>query len=139
MTESKVFTLGRNRISGLKNIWLLAEYRSRNRKYKYIKIGRDLLQFNVSNVIFQQSELVSAANFRGKLNWTSTFYQNFCSFLALDRFEAICLCKYENFDFRPYSAFKFGGRYQRPKAENFRFRPKISASGIPLFKRVKIL
>ena len=36
------------------------------------------------------------------------------------------------FDFRPYSAFKFGGRNRRPKAENFRFWPKISASGIPL-------
>ena len=39
------------------------------------------------------------------------------------------------FDFRPYSAFKFGGRNWRPKAENFRFRLKISASGIPLQKR----
>ena len=37
------------------------------------------------------------------------------------------------FDFRPYSAFKFGGQNRRPNNENFRFRPKISASGIPLF------
>ena len=36
------------------------------------------------------------------------------------------------FDFLPYSAFIFGGRNQRPKAENLRFWPKISASGIPL-------
>jgi hypothetical protein len=39
--------------------------------------------------------------------------------------------KFLRFDIRPYSAFKFGGRNRRPKAENFRFRPKISASGIP--------
>ena len=37
------------------------------------------------------------------------------------------------FDFRPYSAFKFGSRNRKPNSENFRFRPKISASGIPLF------
>jgi hypothetical protein len=36
------------------------------------------------------------------------------------------------FDIRPFSGFKFGGRNQRLKAENVRFRPKISASGIPL-------
>ena len=36
------------------------------------------------------------------------------------------------FDFRPYSAFIFGSRNRRPNSENFRFRPKISASGIPL-------
>ena len=36
------------------------------------------------------------------------------------------------FDFRPYSAFKFGGRNRKPNSENFRFRPKVSASGIPL-------
>ena len=35
-------------------------------------------------------------------------------------------------EFRPYSAFTFGGRNRKPKAENFRFRPKVSASGIPL-------
>ena len=35
-------------------------------------------------------------------------------------------------EFRPYSAFTFGGRNQKPKAENFPFRPKVSASGIPL-------
>ena len=38
------------------------------------------------------------------------------------------------FDFRPYSAFIFGGRNRRPNSENFRFRPQISASGIPLQK-----
>ena len=37
-------------------------------------------------------------------------------------------------EFRPYSAFNFGGRNRRPKAENFQFRPKISASGIPLLQ-----
>ena len=35
-------------------------------------------------------------------------------------------------EFRPYSAFNFGGRNRKPKAENFPFRPKVSASGIPL-------
>ena len=35
-------------------------------------------------------------------------------------------------DIRPYSAFNFGGRNRKPKGENFRFRPKISASGMPL-------
>ena len=35
-------------------------------------------------------------------------------------------------EFRPYSAFTFGGQNRKPKAENFRFRPKVSASGIPL-------
>jgi hypothetical protein len=43
------------------------------------------------------------------------------------------------FDFRPYSAFKFGGRNRRPKAENFRFGPKISASGIPLISFPSVL
>ena len=38
------------------------------------------------------------------------------------------------FDIRPFSAFKFGGRNRRPKAENVRFQPKISASGILLQK-----
>ena len=36
------------------------------------------------------------------------------------------------FNFRPYSDFIFGGRNRRPKAENFRFRPKVSAFGRPL-------
>ena len=31
---------------------------------------------------FQQSELVSAANFRGRLNRPSTFYQIFCSLVC---------------------------------------------------------
>ena len=35
-------------------------------------------------------------------------------------------------EFRPYSAFNFGGRNRKPEAENFWFRPKVSASGIPL-------
>ena len=35
-------------------------------------------------------------------------------------------------EFRPYSAFNFGGRNRKLKAENFPFRPKVSASGIPL-------
>ena len=35
-------------------------------------------------------------------------------------------------EFRPYSAFNFGGRNQRPKAENFPFWPKGRNSGIPL-------
>ena len=38
---------------------------------------------------FQQSESVSAANSRGRLNWASTFYQSFCRFLAPDCFGAI--------------------------------------------------
>ena len=37
------------------------------------------------------------------------------------------------FNFRPYSDFIFGGRNRRPKAENFRFRPKVSAFGRPLY------
>ena len=40
-------------------------------------------------------------------------------------------------EFRPYSAFTFGGRNRKPKAENFRFWPKVSASGIPLVCTVK--
>ena len=43
------------------------------------------------------------------------------------------------FDIRPFSAFTFGGRNRRPKAENFRFRPKILASGIPLIDYVVFL
>ena len=35
-------------------------------------------------------------------------------------------------EFRPYSAFNFGGRNRRPKAENFPFWPKGRNSGIPL-------
>ena len=35
-------------------------------------------------------------------------------------------------EFWPYSAYNFGGRNRKPKAENFPFRPKVSASGIPL-------
>jgi hypothetical protein len=38
---------------------------------------------------FQQSKSVSAADFRGRLNRPSTFYQIICSFLAPDRFGAI--------------------------------------------------
>ena len=37
-------------------------------------------------------------------------------------------------EFRPYSAFNFGGRNRRPKAENFPFWPKGRNSGIPLQK-----
>ena len=36
------------------------------------------------------------------------------------------------FVIRPYSAFKFVGGNRKPKDENLRFWPKISASGIPL-------
>jgi hypothetical protein len=76
------------------NIWLekhlaLGQIPKPKPKVQIYKNTGDLLQFNVSNVIFQQSESVSAADFRGKLNWTSTFYQIFCSFLALYRFGAI--------------------------------------------------
>ena len=39
---------------------------------------------------------------------------------------------------RPYSAFNFGGQNRRPKAENLRFGPKVSASGIPLYLIVKL-
>ena len=43
-------------------------------------------------------------------------------------------------EFRPYSAFNFGGRNRKPKAENFRFWPKVSASGIPLhFESIEVL
>ena len=42
-------------------------------------------------------------------------------------------------EFRPYSAFTFGGRNRKPKAENFRFRPKVSASGIPLYFTIRII
>ena len=35
-------------------------------------------------------------------------------------------------ELRPYSAFIFGGRNRKTKAENFPFWPKLSASGIPL-------
>ena len=38
------------------------------------------------------------------------------------------------FDIRPFSAFKFGSRNRRPKAENLHFWQKISASGIPLIQ-----
>ena len=38
---------------------------------------------------FQHLELALAANFRGRLDRSSTFYQNFCSFLAPDCFGAI--------------------------------------------------
>ena len=44
----------------------------------------------------------------------------------------MCRQKTLKFIFRPYSDLNFGGRNRRPKAENFRFRPKISASGILL-------
>ena len=39
-------------------------------------------------------------------------------------------------EFRPYSAFNFGSRNRKPKAENFPFRPKVSASGIPLKQNI---
>ena len=35
-------------------------------------------------------------------------------------------------EFRPYSAFTFGGRNRKPKVENFPFWPKDRNSGIPL-------
>ena len=37
-------------------------------------------------------------------------------------------------EFRPYSAFTFGGRNRRPKGENFPFWPKDRNSGRPLFQ-----
>ena len=49
-----------------------------------------------------------------------------------------CLEKSLTFDFRPYSAFIFGGRNRKPNSENFRFRPKVSASGIPLLESLQI-
>ena len=42
-------------------------------------------------------------------------------------------------EFQPYSAFNFGGRNRKAKAENFPFRPKVLASGIPLIPSVPIL
>ena len=41
-------------------------------------------------------------------------------------------------EFRPYSAFNFGGRNRRPKAENFPFWPKGQNSGIPLHWKLLI-
>ena len=35
-------------------------------------------------------------------------------------------------EFRPYSAFTFGGRNRKPKGENFPFWPKDRNSGRPL-------
>ena len=46
---------------------------------------------------FQQSESVSAADFRGRLNQLSTFYQIFCSFLAPDCFGTIVSSSFNEF------------------------------------------
>ena len=75
------------------------------------------------------------------LKWP--LYSNWRKFSNLNKFFLLPLIIYIGnifvnlekilkFDFRPYSAFKFGGRNRKPNSENFRFRPKISASGRPL-------
>ena len=103
----------------------------------YIYSAWSSLHFQNAQVYLNHKTMHCALKCLNFLGQSDLFYQQHCfvnqvNLSVLKAMNGLHLEKILKFDIRPYSAFNFGGRNRKPKAENFHFWPKVSASGIPL-------